>query len=688
MDTPDLSHALESTLQTTFGLKQFRPGQKEALICLLKEKHLLCIQPTGHGKSLLYQLPSVLLPGTTLVISPLLALMRDQIEQLNNRFGITAVSVNSDQTAAENFQAKKAAHSGNVKIIFVAPEKLTNLDEIEFLLQLPISLVVIDEAHCISTWGHDFRPSYRQIIELVKQLEANNANLHVLAITATANAKTEADIIKQLSHTKKNISVHRHSMNRANLALTNFTANNLAEKLLLTKQFIQQLEGQGLVYCATRENTELVANFLKHHNFEVAAYHAGLDPEHKQQLQQAFMLNKFQVISATNALGMGIDKSDLRYIIHFDIPGSITAYYQEVGRAGRDGLPSQGILIFNKKDKKIHEYFIASAQPTRTDFDSILNAVKALSEPTLLDIKRHTGFHPTRVSIVIAELMEQNFIEKVRINQRQVYVLKNNDHQVDLSRYEEQLYAREWELTEILKYAAGSKCLMATLRMTLGDKSAEKCGKCSSCLKTNSTIPIPEHEITATELWLSARTVSIDLGKNSSESGFAVLNATLRSPLVVEFMRYRQQTDRALNPKMLELIHTHIKSIQKNLSFAGIIIMPSRTWKQRLTITQYLTQILKIPVFTELLLWKQFPDKRQGECLNNDQRKYNIQHKMTAARIPMPSGPLLLFDDYIGCGATMNEAIRALKADAGIKNKIVPMTIASVKWKLGQPGMV
>ncbi|EKD45403.1 MAG: hypothetical protein ACD_69C00311G0001, partial [uncultured bacterium] len=343
---------LEVILKDRFGLASFRAGQLEAINVLMEKNRLLCIQPTGHGKSLLYQMPTVLLDGITLVISPLLALMRDQISQLTNRFKIPAASINSDQEEYENNSAKIAAKTGKIKILFVAPEQLDDIDRFDFLLALPISLIVIDEAHCISTWGHDFRPSYRQIIKLVQALENKNPSIKVLGLTATANHKTQADIVQQLSANIP-VLVQRSNMDRPNIKLSVIEARGLANKLFYVKQLIEMLPGDGLIYCSTRENTEVVAKYCQKQNIRAVAYHAGIDSSEKIKLQNEFISGKYKVIAATNALGMGIDKSNLRFIIHFDVPGSITAYYQEVGRAGRDGLPADGIILYDSSDKKI-----------------------------------------------------------------------------------------------------------------------------------------------------------------------------------------------------------------------------------------------------------------------------------------------------------------------------------------------
>jgi len=710
---------LELILKERFGLKSFRAGQFEAIHSLMTKNRLLCIQPTGHGKSLLYQLPTVLLDGITLVISPLLALMRDQVMQLTNRFNIAAASINSDQSEDENNIARMAAQAGKIKILFVAPEQLDDIDRFDFLLALPVSLVVIDEAHCISTWGHDFRPSYRQIIKLVQSLERKNSSIKVLGLTATANHKTETDIIRQLA-TNLPVEVQRSDMDRPNIRLSVIATTGLAQKLLSIEQLINLLSGDGLIYCSTRENTEIVAEYCQNQNIQAAAYHAGLDPATKRQLQDEFIVGKYKVIVATNALGMGIDKSNLRFIIHFDVPGSITAYYQEVGRSGRDGLPADGILLYDSGDRKIQQHFINSAQPTADDFVRIYEVIfKAVQPPNLTTIKRLSGLHPTRVMVVVAELLEQEFIDKTKINNSQVYIITQKKLQPDLTRYNNQYQVKTNELAAMLDYAEQkSICHMVILRNKLGDESAKGCGHCDVCAHKSHIINADANQIETINNWLTKQITPLKAVRtNNIAEGVAVLNGKLRSPLFIEFMRQRacsggsncldatahssqsscaaprqalhEQLCLGFSMELFELIKQQVRILDNKYHFSAVIPIPSRTWAYRQDIALVIAQELNLPALLDFLAWKQLPLNRQGELLNNDQRKFNVDSKMYCAfNGQKPSGAILLLDDYIGSGATINEAARALRKSANLKQEIVPFTIASVKWKLGQSGMI
>ncbi len=680
----EITDKLHEVLQHRFHFKEFRPGQLEAIITLIQQGRLLCIQPTGHGKSLLYQLPAILFDGLTIVISPLLALVRDQTQQLNNRFNIPAASINSDQSEEENGKAQQQAKQGAIKILFIAPEKLDHLDYFEFLLKLPVSLIVVDEAHCISTWGHDFRPSYRQIINYIRAVEKKNTEIKVLAITATANQKTELDIKSQLNLGQKEISIQRHNMDRPNIQFSVISTSGLAEKLNYLTQLIKQLEGNGLIYCVTRENTELVAGYLQNAGINAVAYHAGLAPDLKRQLQHNFIENHYKVISATNALGMGIDKQDLRFIIHFDMPGSITAYYQEVGRCGRDGKLAEGILLFDEADKKIQEYFINSAQPSIKDFKLVLDSIKnAEISLGITDIKRMTGLHPTRITIVIAELLEQGFLTKQSKYRKQLYYLTKQTKKLDLSRFENQFKVRTYELSEMIHYGKQvSDCLMNLLRKALGDLEANACGHCTVCAKQQYIINKISSEILKIDTWLNLRTSTIALSSKSQlTEGVAVLNA--------QFMRSRTSENIQINQELLELITQQLVKLKQKYLIGSVIPLPSRTWLGRNYFAQFIADYLGVSLCKDYLQWQKIPQSRQGELLNNDQRRYNVERYMQHIKtISVPQGAIILLDDYVGSGATLQEASRVLCKEAKLSNIIIPFTIAAVKWHLGKRGMI
>ncbi|WP_179136862.1 RecQ family ATP-dependent DNA helicase [Candidatus Entotheonella palauensis] len=696
-----MAEHLEQVLRTQFGFDTFRPGQAEAIHALLTQRRVLCIQPTGYGKSLLYQLPAVLIDGITLVISPLLALMRDQLRHLNERFNLPAASINSDQSDGENDRAKADAISGRIRILFIAPEKLDNLDIYNFLRRLNVALLVVDEAHCISTWGHDFRPAYRQIVNAVHAFAGQRPDLHVLGLTATANQRTEQDIVAQLSSASEpSFTVLRSSMDRPNLRLSVLSTADMAHKLTLLNGILPDLEGSGILYCATRDNTELVADYLSSNGHHVVAYHAGYAPETKRALQQAFLDGQHKAIAATNALGMGIDKSDLRYVIHVDMPGSITAYYQEVGRAGRDGRPADGILLFDPGDRRIQDYFIRSAEPTATDFEQLLGAVEPDDGggwPNLQTLKIRTGLHPTRVSVILAELVEQGMLEKRLQQRKQVYARLDVSKAPDLSRYERQRQVREAELDHMLRYAQGDTgCLMQTLRIALGEREAPACGHCGHCQPESVAARDFAPDTAAAQAWLLHRPVPIDASKRPLMSaGIALMDGVLRSAPFVQFMRHRAVgKDSTRTPHIPHDVQTllaaQVQRLHRHHHFAAVVPIPSRTWVQREQTANAIAEQLGIPAYGDFLVWQDMPPHRQGELSNNDQRRENVRHRLqvnSSEALPA-SGSILLLDDYIGSGATLKEAVQTLRQKAGYSGEIVPLTLARVRWRLGASGMV
>jgi ATP-dependent DNA helicase RecQ len=691
----DLTAQLTDVLRKQFHFSTFRPGQLEALLILMTRQRLLCIQPTGYGKSLLYQLPAMMLEGVTLVISPLLALMRDQLTQLQHRFGIPAVSFNTDQSYQENMAAKNALRNGKVRILFIAPEQLDYLERFNFILGLPIKLLVIDEAHCISTWGHDFRPSYRQIRHLAKALAQKTPNIRLLALTATANKKTEEDIILQLDIDTKPIIVQRESMDRPNIRLSVIPLEGTSQKLATMMDLLASLKGSGLIYCATRENTELVVEFLGTQGILTAAYHAGFETEKKRRIQNDFLQDKCQVIVATNALGMGIDKSNLRFIIHFDFPGSITAYYQETGRCGRDGQHADGILLYDPADSKIQSYFIDSGQPLVEDFDSLLTIFSNYSSSNLLALKRLSGMHTNKLNVIISELIDQGFLQKYYEHGTQHYRLTHQISKPNLTRFDTLRTLKKMELRHIQYYAEQSQyCLMMILRDGLGDAETIPCGKCARCHKVPFSVSKNEDLMLAISSWLDTRILPITLSKKAKQvtTGIAILDGKSRTEMFLQFMQQRAQ-DHSLALSMpdllLQLIKDSLLSLGKRHRFGCIIPIPSRTWLAQQQIVNHLAHYLKIPALQNILFWNPLPVDRQGELLNNEQREHNVAQRMQVyPKAAIPKGTILLLDDYIGSGATMTEAARALKDHGFLKHKIVPFTIAAVKWRVGEKGII
>lgn len=341
----------EEVLKDTFGYTNFRPGQKQVIDLVLKKQNVLAVMPTGGGKSMCYQIPALINSGVTLVISPLISLMKDQIDNLKQN-GINAAALNSTTLQEEVNPILRQAYKGKIKLIYITPERLA-IDYFRYQLNfLDIDLVAVDEAHCISQWGHDFRPAYRQLLDGINSLKSRP---NILALTATATPAVQDDICEQLNIPKENMIVTSFARPNISFKVVNSPQNT---PLYISEYIKAHQDKAGIIYTNTRKKVESLTDYLAKKGISVGAYHGGMDSSERSQVQEAFQFDEFQVIVATNAFGMGIDKSNVRFVIHASSARNMESYYQEAGRAGRDGEESEAILIYHPGDLRQYRYFI------------------------------------------------------------------------------------------------------------------------------------------------------------------------------------------------------------------------------------------------------------------------------------------------------------------------------------------
>ena len=417
----------EIKLKRIFGLDHFYEEQWRSIERILRGERILMIERTGFGKSLCYQFPATQFDGITVVFSPLIALMRDQVRSLCER-GIPAAYINSEQSYEENQNSIQRALNGEIKILYIAPERQENEEWVEATRQLKLSMVVVDEAHTISTWGHDFRPSFRRIINLVQLLPQS---LPVLATTATATKKVQYDIEQQIGGRLTTI---RGNLIRPNFQLQVVKVQSEDEKMIWLAENLNAINGTGLIYTGTRIDTEVYANWLRFVGINATDYNAGFDADTRKSIEQDLMQNKWKCIVSTNALGMGIDKSDIRFVIHTQMPASPIHYYQEIGRAGRDGKPTRIILFYNEKkengndvatDSLLPLSFVEGSRPTTKKYQKVISLLQEepLSEREVL---KKANLKTNQLRVIKADLIDQGIIKEVLYGKIKKYEYQYN----------------------------------------------------------------------------------------------------------------------------------------------------------------------------------------------------------------------------------------------------------------------
>jgi ATP-dependent DNA helicase RecQ len=483
------TETLQQSLKRLFGFSEFNPGQEEAVTRVMSGEDTLAILATGAGKSLCYQLPAMLLEGTTLVVSPLIALMKDQLDMLSERGFTDNVALNSTLSEDQEERAMARIASGSVKIVFVTPEKLEDEAFVAILKSIKIPLFVVDEAHCISQWGHDFRPAYLALGQVIVALGRPT----VLALTATATPAVREDILVQLGVPDDTRTIVK-GFDRPNLRYEVIRADNEAAKLKALKGLFERgLDGTGIIYTATIKNALEVQRYLHDQlDLPAAVYHSKLQKYDRVSVHELFMNESIRAVVATNAFGLGIDKSNIRFVVHYDLPGSIEAYTQEAGRAGRDGKTSRCILLYRMSDTRVQNYFLTGKYPDIEDVQKIFGTLEyfgAQSEGvSLADLRKISQLPLTKLKVVLALLKKASFIE-MRAKGRYGLTedaLKNRELVLNLANYDTKKSYDQSKLAMMLQYSETRGCRRKFILNYFGEEyDRETCGACDNCLRAS-----------------------------------------------------------------------------------------------------------------------------------------------------------------------------------------------------------
>lgn len=677
------------------GAAAFRDGQWEAIDALVNHrKKLLVVQRTGWGKSSVYFISTRILrdrgQGPTIIISPLLALMRNQIDAAR-RLGINAVTINSTNTH-EWEKARKDVQANRVDCLLISPERLANDGFMETFLQ-PIAdrigLMVIDEAHCISDWGHDFRPDYRRIVNILRFLPANTP---VLGTTATANTRVVNDIQAQFG----DINIVRGPLTRESLALQNLIMPDQASRLAWLAQTIPTLPGTGIVYALTQRDSEQVARWLRANGIDAASYHSdvahpdfGNSDQYRQHLEDELLANKLKVLVATTALGMGYDKPDLGFVIHYQAPSSIVAYYQQVGRAGRAIDYSLGLLMSGGEDEKIHAFFRRAAFPPAGQVNHLLGVLAKFNGLTIRELEEHSNLSHGQIEKILKLLSVESPAPLIKHQSK--WLRTPIHYELDQNRVNRLTELREHEWQQVLAYLNEPRCLMAFLRHALDDAENDACGKCVRCLERELvSSKVDGRLVHQAATFIRHAELPIKPKKQIAKGGFEHHGFPTNLPLNIQAAEGRVLSqwrdggwgelaangkelghfDDALVSAMAEMIQSRW---QPNPKPTWLCCVPSLGHPTLVPdFAQRLANALGVPFVNCVIKVRQnepqkWQNNRFHQCRNLD--------GVFAVNAHIPPGPVLLVDDMIDSGWTMT-VIAALLKQAGSEH-VYPLAISS-----------
>ena len=642
----------------------FRPHQLEAIRDLVEDRaRVLCVQRTGWGKSAVYFIATALLrergAGPALIVSPLLALMRNQIAAAE-RLGIRAHTINStNRDAWEEVQRLLAEDS--VDLLLISPERLNNPKFREEMLPLfveRVGLLVVDEAHCISDWGHDFRPDYRRLAEMLERLPAGVA---VLCTTATANDRVVADVADQLrvGHAGE-LKTYRGPLGRSSLRLEVVDLPGRADRLAWLATWLPQLEGSGIVYTLTKRDAELVAEWLTAHGISAEAYSGEVETNQRVETEERLLANDLKAVVATSALGMGYDKPDLGFVVHYQAPGSVISYYQQVGRAGRAVSHADVVLLRGQEDKRIQDFFIEQAFPPREVVDRVLEALGE-EGATLPVVLAHVNLGRGRIEAMLKVLDVEGAVER----QGTKWVRRaGTDWAYDAERYAEVTALRRSEQAAMAKFGADGRCLMRALQEELDDPDPQDCGRCAVCVGPRFGEAPAADLVRAANLHLRSKPLVLEVKKMApdedgsmrkladevrAEEGRALarLGDGGWDP-VVRAGRQAGRFDDELVDAAAEVVRTWLGSTPRA---AWVCAVPSdRSGALVPDFARRLAEALALPYADALARAGERPPQR--EMANSAQQVANVRGAF-AVTDPLPDGPCLLVDDLRSSGWTL-----------------------------------
>ena len=658
----------ETKLQQIFKINQFYENQWECIKRVLNGERILLIEKTGFGKSLCYQFPATQFTGLTIIFSPLIALMRDQVKYLKS-IGISTECINSEQEHEVNTEILEKAKNGDIKILYVHPMRQENREWLEAIKSnIKISMVVIDEAHCISTWGHDFIPAYKRIVNLVKVLPKN---FPVLATTATATERVASDIKNQVG---KNLSIIRGNLLRDNFELSVVNVLDEETKMAWLAEFLQKQNGNGLIYTGTRVDTDLFSAWLQFNEISAANYNAGLDAGSRKEIENGLISNKWKCVVSTNALGMGIDKPDIRFIVHTQMPQSPIHYYQEIGRAGRDGFPTKIVLLYNPEDRELPENFIKNSRPSPIKYQKVIDALKIepLGEWNLM---RKTNLKQTQVRVIKADLIDQGIIKEVMYGRSKKYEYQFGASALDTKPFEELRNFKLGELDQMITYAESSNCRMDFLCRFLGDNSVNHCNKCDNDNQKNIQFDVNEYWANKIQefrgsyfpdLPVESKYSNIVNGVASSYYGITNVGAAIHR------CKYENGGDYP-NHLLRQTLRAFRYKFGNEVFDLVVYVPPTESGNLVKNFTEKISNTLKFPISHKLS--KSSNTKPQKVFQNSVLKKDNVKDVfLYPDKSEIFDKKILLIDDIYDSGATIREIGRYF-TNLGAE-KIAPLVIA------------